>query len=497
MTEDMTCPACRSGQVKRRGEPLCPACEQAALEVPRRPVWVLDSPLLRRVLAEVNVPAVVAVIRAACGLSQRDMAEVAGWSRAALSYYERGRREAVFDIRALLQFADAIGMPRPALLPLVLADPGAGNGGWGADPEQVACTGLPGESRLRYWQACADTLHERIRQAGGTALLRPAVLLWRQVGEMRAGAQSTRVRATAAAIALLAGEAALDGDSLVLARSLQDAMRDLAADAGDTVLAVRVMLAQSVLRAVVAEAEGSREPARQTLLLAREAAEEARYEPIPQLHALIAIRHARAAALLGDKPVFGAAIARARRELDRARPDGAGLVPTWLKHFGVAEVTAAEAAGSLHLGEAEQSAALYRQALDQAGCPRDRALLASELAHALASHGERGQAVSIALDIALPTLEAGVTSARCIAGYARSRHRPGPFRGRWSYASESRPSAGRSPISRERMRAHQPRWRACPSNPDMAKHPWTGPPILGRTLERWVTRQPIAGSSRS
>lgn len=301
MTEVMTCPACRSGQVKRRGEPLCPACEQAALEVPPWPMWVLDSPLLRRVLAEVNVPAVIAVIRAACGLSQRDMAEVAGWSRAALSYYERGRREAVFDVRALLQFADAVGMPREALLALILADPGARVGGEGGDLGPIACTGSPGESRLRYWQACTDALHQRIRQAGGTALLRPAMLLWRQASQPAAGTQGARVRATAAGIALLAGEAALDAGRLVLARSLQDAARDLAADAGDTVLAVRVMLAQSTLRAGVAEAGGSREPARQALLLAREAAEEARYEPVPQLHALIAIRHARAAALLGDR----------------------------------------------------------------------------------------------------------------------------------------------------------------------------------------------------
>jgi hypothetical protein len=377
-------------------------------------LWVLDSPLLRRVLAEVNVPAVVAVVRGACGLSQRDMAEVAGWSRAALSYYERGRREAVFDVRALLQFADAVGMPRPALLALVLADPGAGGGGWGAGLGPVAGTGVPGESRLRYWQACTGTLHRRIRQAGGTTLLRPAMLLWRQASQVPAGTNGARVRATATGIALLAGEAALDAGSLVLARSLQDAARDLAADAGDTVLAVRVMLAQSMLRAGVAEAGGSREPARQALLLAREAAEEARYEPVPQLHALIAIRHARAAALLGDKPVFDAAIARARRELERARPDGAGLVPAWLEHFGAAEVTAAEAAGASDLGEAGRSAALYRQALSQAGCPRDRAVAASRLAHALASHGERGQAVSIALDIALPMLEAGVTSARCL-----------------------------------------------------------------------------------
>ena len=43
----------------------------------------------------------------------------------ALSYYQRGQRDAVFDIRTLLQFADAVGIPRPVLLPLILADPDA------------------------------------------------------------------------------------------------------------------------------------------------------------------------------------------------------------------------------------------------------------------------------------------------------------------------------------------------------------------------------------
>jgi len=41
-------------------------------------------------------------------------------------YYERGVRDGMFDIRTVLQFAVAVGMPRMALLPLVFADAGAG-----------------------------------------------------------------------------------------------------------------------------------------------------------------------------------------------------------------------------------------------------------------------------------------------------------------------------------------------------------------------------------
>ena len=99
------CPACRTGVLARRGgDPLCPTCMKAAREMPPRPSWLFDSPLLRQALAQVNLPAVPAIVRAACGLSQRDLAAMAGWSQAALSYYERGVRDGMYDIRTALQF---------------------------------------------------------------------------------------------------------------------------------------------------------------------------------------------------------------------------------------------------------------------------------------------------------------------------------------------------------------------------------------------------------
>lgn len=53
--------------------------------------------------------------------SKRDLAAMAGWSQASLSYYERGIRDGMYDIRTALQ----LGMPRAALLPLVFADAAA------------------------------------------------------------------------------------------------------------------------------------------------------------------------------------------------------------------------------------------------------------------------------------------------------------------------------------------------------------------------------------
>jgi transcriptional regulator with XRE-family HTH domain len=421
VTDSLACPACRRGLVKRRGDALCPSCTRAAGEVAPSPSWVLDSPLLRQALAEANVPAVVAIVRTACGLSQQDMAAVVGWSRSALSCYERGRRDAVFDIRALLQFADAIGMPRAALLALLLADPDAAAGDSASLSGTAVGSHRPGEAQLNYWRACTDALHERDRQVGGTALLGPALLLLRLSGArqaspapVHAGTASPGWSATAAEITLYAAQAALDAGCLTRGQALSDTARDLAASVDDPMLTAHVLLSQSTLGTSAARGCRGREPARQALLLARKAADEARYEPIPQLHALIAVRRAQAAALLGDKPAFDAAITRARRELDRHKPDGTIPVPAWLRHVGGPDITAAEATGTLDLGDAGRSVDLYRTALGQAACPRDRAQLGCELAHALAAHGDKAEAIATALDIALPLLETGVTSARCL-----------------------------------------------------------------------------------
>jgi hypothetical protein len=119
----------------------------------------------------------------------------------------------------------------------------------------------------------------------------------------------------------------------------------------------------------------------------------------------------------------------------------------------MAEVTAAEAAGTGDLGQAGRSLALYRQALDQAGCPRDRAAVASGLAHALASHGEHDQAMDIALDVTLPALEAGVASARCldqlrqVAAAAGTLRRALELRNRIDAARQAIPSIPRTGVS--------------------------------------------------
>jgi transcriptional regulator with XRE-family HTH domain len=439
VTTVWSCPACRTGLLARRGDPLCVACMQASREMVPQPLWLFDSLLLRGVLAEVNMPAVPAVVRGACGLSQRDLAAMVGWNPATLSYYERGQRDGLFDIRTVLQFVDAVGMPRGVLLPLVFADPGAGLAA-GAEDETgmdlsrrgfsglAAAAGVAAalppvtsmravsSSHLRYWRACTDALYARDRAVGGTVLLAPALQQWQRVrlalSAVPAGEPGRQLAVVAGELALCTGWIALDGGRLPLAQPLYKEARELAVAAGDAVLAVHALTNQSMLCAELARTGPSREPARQALRLAYQAADEGRYIPVPRLHALIALRHASAASLLGDKAAFQAAIAVARRELDRG-PRG-GDPPQWLRFVSETEITGVEARGYLNLGEASRSALLYRKVLASRLSPRNRASYGAGLADALLRQGARQDAVAAAMEV-LPSLEGGVTSMRCLS----------------------------------------------------------------------------------
>jgi hypothetical protein len=270
-------------------------------------------------------------------------------------------------------------------------------------------------SHVRYWQACTDTLYARDRSVGGTVLLPLAMQQWRRVrlaARDSGGAESAgRLLAAAGELALCTGWIAMDSGQLPLARPLYEQARELAADSGDTVLAVHVLTNQSMLHAEMARTGTSREPARQALRLAFQAQDEGRYLLVPRLHALIALRHASAASLLGDKAAFQAAITQAHRELDRGPQDE--KPPEWLRFVDHAEATGVEARGWLNLGDPGQSALLYRKVLTFWLSPRNRASYSAGLADALLKQGARQEAVTTAMDV-LPAIEGGVTSMRCL-----------------------------------------------------------------------------------
>ena len=177
------------------------------------------------------------------------------------------------------------------------------------------------------------------------------------------------------------------------------------------VLAVHVLTNQSMLHAEMARTGPSREPARQGLRLAFQAQEEGRYIPMPRLHALIALRHASAASLLGDRPRSRRRSSRHGDELERGPRDGDP--PEWLRFVDETEITGVEARGWLNLGDAHRSARLYGQVLAAGLSTRNRVSYGAGLADALLKQGARQDAVAAATEV-LPAIEGGVTSMRCL-----------------------------------------------------------------------------------
>lgn len=85
--------------------------------------WVWDTVLMRNALARLDFPAMLVIYRSTTRLSRRELGERTGLSESTIWYYEAGQRQGIYDIRQLLQFADSVRMPRPALLPVILGQP--------------------------------------------------------------------------------------------------------------------------------------------------------------------------------------------------------------------------------------------------------------------------------------------------------------------------------------------------------------------------------------
>jgi transcriptional regulator with XRE-family HTH domain len=455
MAQAPLCPACHKTRLSRYNhDPLCAPCMRAARTVPPlgqgAPAWLWDSPPMRDALARVDLPAVVAVFRAAAGLSQHQLADIIGWAQSSLSLFESGQRQTLYDVRALLQFADAVDMPREALLPLVLGRTDAalpeawlagaslaaggvleetgvevdrrGFGGLAAGA--VAAAMLPEmtvpsrvtPSHVGYLKTCVESLGSRDQVVGGGVLLRQALRQWQRARRMLdesdyAEAVGRDLLGVTGNLAVCAGWLAFDAASVPLARRMYSEALFLAGSAGDPVLSAHVLEKSSMLSSHVARAGAGTGPAREGLRLADQAGEAARHEPLPRLQALIALRRASAASLLGDKPAFRSAIATARRELDRA----AGTEePRWIRFVDESEIASQEAAGHQNLGDPATASLFHRQSLDAPDVSRrNRACGQAQLAAALAGCGDVPAAVSEGMDV-LPALSGGVTSIRTL-----------------------------------------------------------------------------------
>jgi transcriptional regulator with XRE-family HTH domain len=445
MPEAGICVACRTARQPGRngkvsGDALCPGCMRAAREMVPRPLWLFDSMLMRRVTAEVNIAAMVAVFRAASGLSQQDVGVLTGWGgQPTVSSYEHGRRDVVRLIDMVQQFADAVDMPPGAMMPLFYRHPAVALPDrrvlevLGVDVDRrnfgsltagaAAAVMLPEinipsrvtSSDVRYLQAAVDSLYRQDNTVGGVVLLCPALRQWRRARRMlkeSSCAEETclSLLRVAGDLALFGGWLAFDSDNVPLARRLSSEAQLLASSAGDDLLTAQALRQLSVLAAFTARMGPSGDPAREAMRLTNQAAEEARYERMPGLHARIALDHADAASLLGDKAAFRSAIGRARRELDRGpRTDE----PEFARRTSESGITAMEAFGHLALGEPSRSEELYRGLLDGDLPPLGRACYGTQLSLSLLGQGAQGEAIAEGMNV-LPAFEGGLTSLRVL-----------------------------------------------------------------------------------
>jgi transcriptional regulator with XRE-family HTH domain len=437
MAQARLCPACRKTRLSRyNNDPLCAPCIRASRMVPQlagrgAPAWLWDSPPMRDALARVDLPAAVAVFRAAAGLSQHDLADITGWSQSSLSLFESGQRDTLYDVRALLRFADAVDMPRAALLPVVLGHPGAAlPDAWSADVpladgSVLEETGLDVDRRgfaglaagalaaatvpeatvpsrvtaahVRYLKTCLERIRSRDQNVGGGAVLRQAVAQLARARSMLDKSDYSlqvgrELLAMTADLAVVAGWVAYDSARQQSARQLYNQAEILAGTVDDAELTVHVYANMALQCTHLARISGQCGVAREALRFADRAACAVRNEASPQLRALTALRQATAQAQLNDERAFRTAIAQAHREFDRGPHPAA---PSWARFVTAAEIAGHEAMGWVSLGSPGRAAALYRAVLDDKFLSRrNRAYYHARLAGALLAEGDNKQALA-------------------------------------------------------------------------------------------------------
>jgi hypothetical protein len=294
--------------------------------------------------------------------------------------------------------------------------------GVGAELGTVQIPAKVDKAHIRYLRATVDQLYERDQMVGGAALARGALRQFyraqRMLGESDYGERTGQQLMTAAGeLAVCVGWLAYDAGNQDLARRLYTEAMTLADEADDSTLAIQVR-EKMALQAVQLARNGAPAIARQALRLTGRAAEVARRDPEPRVHALLAAREAIACAVLGDDRGYRQAITRAWREADRGPGPGD---PVWLRFVTCSEISVAEAKGQMYLGAPHTAVQLYEQSLaGDSLSPRNRVNYRAQLAAALAATGDNRAAISEGLAV-LPTLEADVASPRTLRELAPVR----------------------------------------------------------------------------
>jgi hypothetical protein len=214
-----------------------------------------------------------------------------------------------------------------------------------------------------------------------------------------------------AELAITTGWFAYDCGQQPVARQLYGEAELLAGSVGAGELSAHVFVNLAMQSTYLARAGASSQGrAREGLRFATRAAEAARHEPSPRLHALISVRQAAAYAQLGDETAFKASIENAYRELDRGDHSAD---PPWTAFMTPAEVDGYDADGWLKLERPGRAVSRYADVLDAHLPPRNAAYYRARLAGALLEDGDRSEAIAQGLAV-LPDLGDRLTSGRTL-----------------------------------------------------------------------------------
>ncbi|WP_280342474.1 helix-turn-helix domain-containing protein [Nocardia abscessus] len=265
--------------------------------------------------------------------------------------------------------------------------------------------GRIGMSDVQRLLAGVDALDQEDQRKGGAQLVDVAVEKlahardWLETGAFDPVVGNAFTSATGE-LAVLAGWLAYDGDRHQLARRcFADAMA-LGTEADDSDLIAHTCLYAANQSCSLARAGLGGSPHKALQLSAR-ARDMMRGRPPGRIHALIAVREAQAYGLLGDRRVFGRAVATAWRELEQAMQfEPLEEVPQWLRFVTYSEIADHEARGYADMGDLRRSVDLYATAVDRPAKMRNATIVRAWSAATRARLGD----ISGALEHGFPAL---------------------------------------------------------------------------------------------
>lgn len=395
-----------------------------------------ESAQFRELLAAGRLGKALALVRKEKGLSQCGLGELLHWDRAHIGRVERGEVDTMFDVRELVRATDALGVPRTALIPVLLGaatpwtiEKGGGEGVDDVDRRQfgiaatmaLASSALPvpdwaearhvGTDHVTRLRTLTEQLWNHDNELGSGAIADFALEQYRVGRQMldhgdygpRTGAA---LMAATGRLASCVGWLSHDNGHPDLARWCYSESILLAEQSGDT-----EMLA-GALGGLTITAIDQLEPGHEPVRIARRVTELASAVPSARLNALRLAREAMAYAAIADHREFERTLARVWHEIDRGldNPDD----PIWLHFVTAAELRVLEARGRKLLGQHSRAVDLFRESIDRPGnLARDEASYRAYFAASLTGLGDIHSALAAGLD-ALTLLESQVDSPRLV-----------------------------------------------------------------------------------